>query len=75
MTKRAAGICLLSGGVIFTCRYSTNSAQLHQSGPFNPTASIPQRIVKKIVDLEFLEMAEVMADVDRISRGGWIAIQ
>ena len=37
---------------------------LHIPGPFNPTASLPQRVVKRILDLDFLEMAEITADVD-----------
>ena len=34
------------------------------AGPFNPAASLPPRIVKKILDLEFVEMSEVSADAD-----------
>ena len=33
-------------------------------GPFNPMASLPQRVVKRILELEFLEMSEVTADLD-----------
>ena len=32
---------------------------LSACGPFNPTAALPSKTVKKILDLEFLEMAEV----------------
>ena len=32
---------------------------LSARGPFNPTAALPSKTVKKILDLEFLEMAEV----------------
>ena len=35
---------------------------LHLQGPFNPAASIPSKVVKKILDLEFIEMAEVTVD-------------
>ena len=38
--------------------------KLHAPGPFNPTASLPQRVVQRILDLEFLEMSDVTADAD-----------
>ena len=31
-------------------------------GPYNPAAALPQRMVKKILDLEFVEMAELTND-------------
>ena len=36
---------------------STNS--LLANGPFNPAASLPQKVVKKILELEFVEMSEI----------------
>ena len=36
----------------------SNPDKLHTPGPFNPTASLPQRVVRRILDLEFLEMSE-----------------
>jgi len=38
--------------------------RLHSPGPFNTMASLPQRIVKKILNLEFLQMSEVTAGID-----------
>jgi hypothetical protein len=32
-------------------------------GPYNPAASLPPKVVKKILDLEFVEMAELKADI------------
>ena len=40
----------------------TSEASLSTSGPYNPTAVLPQRVVKKILDLEFVEMAELTTD-------------
>ncbi len=37
---------------------------LTAQGPFNPTAALPAKVVKKILDLEFVEMAEVSLDVE-----------
>ena len=38
-------------------------AHLHTPGPYNPAAALPPRIVKKILALEFVEMADLRADV------------
>ena len=38
-------------------------ASLHTTGPYNPAASLPPKIVKKVLDLEFVEMAELKADI------------
>ena len=40
----------------------TSEASLSTPGPYNPTAVLPQRVVKKILDLEFVEMAELTTD-------------
>ena len=37
-------------------------ALLTKPGPFNPAASLPAKVVKRILDLEFVEMAEVTVD-------------
>ena len=37
-------------------------ASLAQPGPFNPAASLSTKVTKKILDLEFVEMAEIYAD-------------
>ena len=38
-------------------------------GPFNPAAALPTRLVKKILDLEFVDMAEITADDDPSQNG------
>ncbi len=35
-------------------------------GPFNPVTSLPTKVVKRILDLEFVEMAEVSADLEPV---------
>ena len=35
-----------------------------QPGPFNPAATLPPKVVKRILDLEFIEMSEVSIDDD-----------
>ena len=38
---------------------------LHSTpGPFNPAASLPIKVVRKILELEFVEMSEVTIDDD-----------
>ena len=32
---------------------------LARSGPFNPAASLPAKLVRRILDLEFVEMSEI----------------
>ena len=36
--------------------------QLHTPGPFNPLAVLPGKVIKKILNLEFVEMAEISLD-------------
>ena len=36
---------------------------LTKPGPYNPAASLPPRIVKKIINLEFVEMSDLAADI------------
>lgn len=36
---------------------------LSTPGPYNPAASLPPKVVKKILDLEFVEMSELTADI------------
>ena len=36
---------------------------LHKAGPYNPAAALPPKVVKKILNLEFVEMADVRADI------------
>ena len=35
-----------------------------KSGPYNPAAAIPARIVKRILELDFIEMSEITMDDD-----------
>ena len=37
---------------------------LSNPGPFNPPASLPPKVAKRILDLEFVEMSEVTVDND-----------
>ena len=32
-------------------------------GPYNPAASLPPKVVKRVLELEFIEMAELKADI------------
>lgn len=41
---------------------SKGNYNLSTPGPYNPAAALPQRMVKKILDLEFVEMAELTKD-------------
>lgn len=36
---------------------------LHTMGPYNPAATLPPRVVQKLLSLEFVEMAELRADI------------
>ena len=36
---------------------------LSGSGPYNPAAALPPKVVKKVLDLEFVEMSELRADI------------
>jgi hypothetical protein len=40
------------------------------TGTFNPAASLPLKIVKKILDLEFVEMSEITIDKDHTQTPG-----
>ena len=37
--------------------------RLHAQGPFNPSAIVPPKVVKKLLALEFVEMGELRADI------------
>ena len=39
------------------------AATLSAMGPYNPAASLPPRIAKKVLDLEFVEMSELRGDI------------
>ena len=39
------------------------SQSLHSKGPYNPAATLPPKVVKKLLSLEFVEMAELRADI------------
>ncbi len=43
---------------------STRAPALVQPGPFNPAASLSTKVVKRILDLEFVDMSEVSVDAD-----------
>ena len=39
------------------------SASPHAAGPYNPAAALPQRVVKRILALEFVEILELRANI------------
>ena len=43
---------------------TTMPAAITQPGSFNPAATLPPKVVKRILNLEFVEMAEVSIDED-----------
>ena len=53
-----------------TQAHKASSTSLHDPGPYNPTVAIPFKVVKKILDLEFVEMAEITLDDDVPSTPG-----
>lgn len=40
-----------------------SEGNLSTPGPYNPTTPLPQRMLKEIIDLEFVKMAELTNDV------------
>ena len=42
--------------------HNSQTPHLLSSGPFNPAASLPPKLVKKILDLDFVEMSEITTD-------------
>ena len=43
---------------------STNlPATLHDPGPYNPAASLPPKVVKRVLALDFVEMSELRGDI------------
>ena len=42
---------------------SDPQGSLHSSGPYNPASSLPPKMVKKILSLEFVEMSELRGDI------------
>ncbi len=43
---------------------STKQVQLVAHGPYNPAVVIQMKIFKKILDLEFIDMVEIIANTD-----------
>ena len=39
------------------------AAALSLPGPYNPAAALPPKVVKKVLDLEFVEMSELRGDI------------
>ena len=39
------------------------SAALHAAGPYNPASTLPPKVVKRILALEFVEMSELRGDI------------
>ena len=44
------------------------SHSLHTAGTYNPAASLPPKVVKKILDLEFVEMSDISIIDDELSQ-------
>ena len=42
---------------------TSHAVELHSPGPFNPAASLSPKTVKKVLNLEFVEMAELRGDM------------
>ena len=42
---------------------------MHEPGPYNPTASVATKVVKRL-DLEFVEMSEITIDDDFLDSSG-----
>ena len=42
---------------------TTEPATLHTMGPYNPAAALPPKVVKRILALVFVEMADLKADI------------
>ena len=50
---------------------SSNALEaFNQAGPFNPVASLPTKLVKRILNLEFVDMSEVTVDDDTPQAAG-----
>ena len=47
---------------------STDSMPRSEKGPFNPAASLPLKVVKRILDLDFVEMSDILVDDDAPGR-------
>ena len=65
-----AATSTLEGKDVDTPARKASGTALHVPGPYNPAAVIPSKVVKKILDLEFVEMAEITLDEDVPSTPG-----
>ena len=52
----------LAGQADPRCTPSNTAASLSSLGPFNPAGAVPTEVVKQILELEFVEMAELATD-------------
>ncbi len=55
------GLDLLASAALAPEKREGNGSLL-KPGPFNPAASLAKKVTKRILDLEYVEMAEVTAD-------------
>ena len=63
----SSGLDILASAALESSKLSPLTADPKAStalGPFNPAASLPTKLVKKILDLDFVDMAEITADDD-----------
>ena len=75
----SSGLDLLAAAASATPQGPTPTATIAppsvgQPGPFNLAASLPPKVVKKILDLEFVEMAELTTDDSPSTVLGWFRI-
>ena len=54
----------LAIGAVITPTPLATHPTLSAPGPFNPAAAVPVKVVKRILDLEFVEIAEISVEVD-----------
>ena len=70
----ASGLDLLAAAAAATPTHMTNPATttslVSAPGPFNPAASMPMKVVKRILDMEFVEMSEISIDDDTTQTPG-----
>ena len=65
-TAPSAGLELLIGQTtpqIDHVQHRAAPPDLHRPGPYNPAAPLPPKVVRRILALEFIEMAELRADI------------
>ena len=52
-----------SGSMALKKTEPSEPVSLSMAGPYNPAAALPPKVVKKVLDLEFVEISELKADI------------